>query len=79
MFSGKHRDCCFLCDSYENFSYSTKCLNGKVPASTFSQERAHLGIDDPFLPSDFDIYIIDAKQGEFVPKDLLILENCEDN
>lgn len=79
MFSAKHAHCCFICDSYENTSYRTKCLNGEFPVSTFFQERANLGIDDPFLASDFDIYIIDAKQGEFVPNELMILENCEDN
>lgn len=64
----KHKDCCIICQHDPLNQYRMDCSKSEVPLSIFYQERVQLGIEENHLGEDFDIYILDSKEGEFIPE-----------
>ncbi|MDW3196098.1 MAG: hypothetical protein R8G66_27245 [Cytophagales bacterium] len=71
-----HDECCFICQGDKSGTYRMECSEFEVPVSLFALEREQLGIDGAFLSSDFDLYIVDAEEGSFVPSRNLINRPC---
>lgn len=75
----KHKECCFICYNEPKKLYKMDCSESEVPISTFGMERSQLDIKDDYLSSDFDIYIIDADSGIFIPERNLINQTCDNS
>ncbi len=75
----KHEKCCFICPENPTGTYRIDCTETEVPIPYFGSEREQLGIDAAYLSTDFDIYIIDAAEGLFIPSKNLIKHSCSDN
>ncbi len=75
----KHSDSCNLyLELYfdKDLNKKTACLN-KFPVPAFWEEKVFLGIQESkYLPDDFDLYIIEIKQGIFIGE---IQRNDEDD
>jgi hypothetical protein len=66
---------CFPCHR-KKAGRPTECNGLKTPTPTFSNERDLFKIDGEYLTDDFDLYIIDAEPGNFLPPKNLIKTEC---
>lgn len=67
---------CIECQNDDNKESSIKCLGERGPIPTFYHERQNLKIESKFLSDDFVLYLIDAKEGIYLPEYALIKDKC---
>lgn len=67
---------CFPCKKNDNPEYVSLCVVSELPIPTFYHERKALEIGDQYLPDDFSIYVLEAKEGRFLPDDALVTNRC---
>lgn len=70
---------CFVCDYAEiNPLYRVDCSINDYPIPNFHWIRKKLKLKGNFLSSDFLIYVLEAKQGNFLDNEMLIESPCSE-
>ena len=72
----KHSDSdCFSCHR-KKVGRPTECINLEKPTPVFSNERELFKIDGDHLTDDFDLYILEAEPGNYLPPKNLTNSVC---